>query len=202
MTRLFVGALALVALASVPSSALAQRGTHSLSDAVYVGGRFLPDGAWLVAYDLDILVTHEAGGLTLGPSVSFAFGADGTSELGRHQEWLLTADLLRARWTAYEWHGLRAMLLVGAGMWVASLPEQQSPQRTVTLMDGTSAMVRDAYPAAWKPGAVLTVGVGCDWYWDAHWGLGAYLVGHIRLDDENRMPAFWLELGVGFRWGR
>ena len=25
--------------------------------------------------------------------------------------------------------------------------------------------------------------------------------GHVRLDQENRMPAFWLELGIGFRLG-
>lgn len=200
----FFGLAALVAASwAAPALARAQSypALHPVSDAIYLGGRFEPDGAWLAAYDLDILVTDARSGLSIGPSVSFSFGADGGNELGRHQEWLLAADLLRARVSLMQEYGLRLMVLGGAGMWVASLPEQLTPARPVVLADGTTTSASDHFSAAFTPGALITLGAAADWYFDPRWAISAYLVGHIRLDEENRMPAFWMELGVGFRLG-
>ena len=190
-----------VALAA-PTAARAQPAAiHRISDAVYVGGRLEPDGAWLLAYDLDILVTSRSDGISVGPAVSFSYGSDGTNDLGRRQEWLLAADFLRARFTVLQQYGVRLMVMGGAGMWVASLYEQANAPHSVVLPDGTSVIASDHYASLIAPGALLTVGAACDWYWDAQWALSAYAVGHVRLDDENRMPAFWLELGIGFRLG-
>lgn len=192
---------ALVALAA-PRHACAQASAvHSVSDAVFVGGRLEPDGAWLIAYDLDILVTSSSTGIYLGPSASFAFGSDGGSEQGRRQEWLLAADFLRARWAMIQQYGARLSIVAGAGMWVASFYDQTTQPRQVVLMDGSSATASQHFSGAFVPGALVTLGAAADWYWDASWALSAYLVGHVRLDQENRMPAFWLELGIGFRLG-
>lgn len=196
-------AVAVLALVAAPSVARAQSvaAVHSLSDAVYLGGRLEPDGAWLVAYDLDILVTRPSDGISIGPSVSFSFGADGGTDLGRRQEWLLAADLLRARGTVFQQYGLRLMVVAGAGLWVASFYEQSTQPHSVVLMDGTIATATDHFAGKFAPGGLITVGAAADWYWDPRWALSAYAVGHIRLDAENRMPAFWVELGIGFRLG-
>ncbi len=194
-------AAALIALAS-PRVASAQTASiHNVSDAVYVGGRLEPDGAWLVAYDLDILVSSAQVGISVGPSVSLAFGSDGGSELGRRQEWLLAADVLRARVSVLQQYGARLSIVAGAGMWVASLWEQTTLPRQVVLVDGTTASASEHFGSRIAPGALVTVGAAADWYWDNRWAISAYAVGHVRLDQENRMPAFWIELGVGFRLG-
>lgn len=194
-------AAALCALAW-PCVASAQAASiHNVSDAVYVGGRLEPDGAWLLAYDLDILVTSPQVGISLGPNVSFAFGSDGGFDLGRRQEWLLAADLLRARATVFQQYGARLMIVAGAGMWVASLYDQSTQPRPVVLMDGTTVSASEHFGSLIAPGALVTVGASADWYWDSRWAISAYAVGHVRLDQENRMPAFWVELGVGFRLG-
>ncbi len=195
-------ALAVASLAApAVGRAQSQAALHPVSDAIYVGGRLEPDGAWLAAYDLDILVTDTRSGLSLGPSVSFAFGASGSNDLGRRQEWLLAADFLRARVSLMQDYGLRLMVVGGLGMWVASLPEQTSAPRPVLLPDGTTATGVDHFGSAFTPGGLVTLGAAADWYFDPSWAISAYLVGHIRLDQENRMPAFWMELGVGFRLG-
>jgi hypothetical protein len=194
---------ALALIGAAPSRALAQNGqsSHSVSDAVYIGGRLEPDGAWLVDYDLDILLTSPSVGISLGPNVSFAFAADGGTDLGRRQEWLLAADFLRARWAMLSQYGFRVSIVAGAGMWVASFYDQSTQPRDVVLLDGTVVRASEHYPGAYVPGALLSVGASADWFWDASWGLSAYAVGHIRLDQENRMPAFWIELGIGIRLG-
>jgi hypothetical protein len=189
----------LLLLLAAPASA--QSAIHSVSDAVFVGGRLEPDGAWLFAYDLDVLVTDRSTGISLGPSVSFSFGADGGTDLGRRQEWLLAVDALRARATIVQEHGLRLMAVAGGGVWVASMYEQLTTPRQVILADGTTTQASEHYPSEFPFGGMLTVGAACDWYWDARWALAAYAVGHVRLDQENRMPAFWMELGIGFRLG-
>ena len=191
-----------LALLAWPGIAAAQPAAiHNLSDAVYLGGRLEPDGAWLVAYDLDILVTDTRAGVSIGPAASFSFGADGGADLGRRQEWLLAADFLRGRATVLQQYGVRLMVLAGAGVWVASLYDQTTQPRQVVLTSGMIATASDHYGSAGLFGGILTVGAACDWYWDARWALSAYAVGHVRLDQENRMPAFWLELGIGFRLG-
>jgi len=195
-------ALAFFGLAS--SVAHAQRGNavHSISDAAYVGGRLEPDGAWLGDYDLEIYVTGIGDtGIYLGPNVSFALGSDGGNEQGRRQEWLLSADVLRARWALVQYYGLRFLVLVGAGLWVASFPDQTTLPRQVVLMDGTTTTASEHFAGAFVPGGQLTIGAAVDWFWDARWAIAVYLLGHVRLDRENRMPAFWMELGLGFRLG-
>lgn len=203
LLRLLGLAALVVASLAAPAAARAQSypALHPVSDAIYLGGRFEPDGAWLAAYDLDILATDARSGVSLGPSASISFGADGGSDLGRHQEWLIAADLLRARVSLMQEYGLRVMVLGGAGLWVASLPEQVTAPRPFVLPDGTSTTVTEHFGSAFTPGALLTLGAAADWYFDPRWAISAYLVGHIRLDVENRMPPFWMELGVGFRLG-
>lgn len=196
-----VAALCALGLASPCAVSAQASSAHEISDAVYVGGRLEPDGAWLVAYDLELQVSSPQVGISLGPSVSFSFGADGGNDLGRHQEWLLAADLLRARWAMLQQYGARLLIVAGAGMWVASFYDQTTPPRDVVLTDGTHAQASEHYAGLYAPGALVTVGVAGDWYWDASWALSAYAVGHVRLDQENRMPAFWIELGIGFRLG-
>jgi hypothetical protein len=194
----------LTAIAS-PSVAAAQRSsaTHSVSDAVYLGGRLEPDGAWLVDYDLEFYVSALGStGIYLGPNVSFALGASGSTDLGRRQEWLFSIDVLRARWALFQdSYGQRFLVLVGAGLWVASFYDQTTTPRPVVLPDGSSVVASEHFAGAFVPGGQLTIGAAYDWFWDARWAVGVYLLGHVRLDQENRMPAFWLELGVGFRLG-
>lgn len=198
-----VVALAALVCVAAPALASAQSGNadHSISDAVYVGGRLEPDGAWLVAYDLEILATDHNTAISLGPSLSFSFAADGGNEQGRHQEWLLACDALRARWAMLHQYGFRLSIVAGAGVWVASFYDQTTSLRQIVLADGTTVMGSEHFAGAFVPGGMITLGATADWYWDATWGLSAYLVGHVRLDQENRMPPFWLELGLGFRLG-
>ncbi|UJR86566.1 hypothetical protein [Sandaracinus amylolyticus] len=194
--------LALVAATSVVAGpARAQTAVHPSSDALYIGLRAEPGVAYLVAYDLDILITDASTGISLGPSVSIAFGGDSSTDLGRQQEYLIAADFVRARLTVGQGYGLRAMVLIGAGMYLVGLPEQEHGPHVARLEDGTEVEVRERYDAALLPGALLTGGVGGDWYFDTHWGIAAFLVGHVRLDDQNRMPALWIEFGAGIRWG-
>ncbi|WP_157069745.1 hypothetical protein [Sandaracinus amylolyticus] len=195
-------ALAFVAATSLlPASVRAQTAVHPSSDALYIGFRAEPGVAYLVAYDLDILVTDASTGISIGPSVSIAFGGDSSTDLGRQQEYLIAADFVRARLTVAQGYGLRATVLIGAGMYLVGLPEQERAPHVALLDDGTEVIVRERYASALLPGALLTGGVGGDWYFDAHWGIAAFLVGHVRLDDLNRMPALWIEFGAGVRWG-
>lgn len=200
-TRVALFALGL-GLALASSSASAQgNAIHATSDALYIGARAEPGGAWSFAYDLDILVTDPGSGVSLGPSLSVAFGGTSSTDLGRRQEYLLAADFLRVRVTIWQGYGFRGMALAGAGMTLASLYEQASLPHDAQLADGTPVVVTDHHPSALIPGAILTLGLGADWYWDAQWGVCAYLVGHIRLDEQSRIPALWVELGVGLRFG-
>ena len=200
--RLFAAALAVIASLAVGASASAQSAAiHGVSDALYVGARAEPGGAWNFAYDLDILVTDAASGVSLGPSFSVAFGGSSSNDLGRRQEYLLAADFLRVRVTLWQGYGFRGMALAGAGMTLASLHDQSSAPHDALLADGTKVVVTDHHPYLLAPGAMLTLGVGADWYFDSHWGLCIFLVGHIRLDDQPRLPALWVELGVGVRFG-
>jgi hypothetical protein len=198
---LLLPALTLAGLSAFASPALAQSAIHATSDALYIGARAEPGSAWCFAYDLDILVTSPQIGISLGPSVSISFGGTSTTDQGRRQEYLIAADFVRGRFTLAQWHGLRGMALVGAGMTLVSLYDQETAPHDAVLQDGTVVTVTDHYPSALVPGALLTLGVGGDWYWDSQWGLAIYLVGHIRLDDQSRMPALWVELGVGMRFG-
>jgi hypothetical protein len=193
--------IAIPLLLLVAAPAAAQSSIHNVSDAVFVGGRLEPDGAWLFAYDLDVLVTDARTGISLGPAVSFSFGADGGTDLGRRQEWLIAADALRLRLSVVQEHGLRLMVLAGGGVWVASMWEQTTAPRQVVLTNGMTAQASDHYPSEFPFGGMLTFGAACDWYWESRWALAAYAVGHVRLDQENRMPSFWMELGIGFRLG-
>jgi hypothetical protein len=195
-TALLLGLLALASpvVAQAPS-------IHSTSDALYIGARAEPGGAWLFAYDLDILVTDPGTGISLGPSFSVAFGGTSSTDLGRRQEYLLAADFVRVRVSLAQTYGFRGMALVGAGMTLASLYEQSSLPHEAELPDGTTVVVTDRFPSLLVPGAILTLGFGADWYFDAQWGFCAYLVGHVRLDEQPRMPALWIEIGVGMRLG-
>jgi hypothetical protein len=191
----------LATLAIAPGVSAQAASIHATSDALYIGARAEPGGAWSFAYDLDILVSDPQSGVSLGPSISIAFGGTSSTDLGRRQEYLLTADFLRGRVTIWQGYGFRGMALVGAGMTLASLYDQTSLPHDAWLADGTSVVVTDHHPYALVPGAILTLGLGADWYFTSQWGLCAYLVGHIRLDEQPRMPALWVELGVGFRFG-
>ena len=194
--------LALALWASTPSCARAQQAIYRTSDAIYVGFRGEPGAAFLLAYDLDILVTDPASGVSLRPSASFSFGGQSSADLGRRQEWLLSADYLRVRVTLFQNYGFRAMALLGAGMWFAALHEQVGDPRAVLLEDGTPAIAREVHPWALLYGAVLTGGVAADWYFTDYLGITAFLVGHARLDDQSRMPGLWIEAGLGGRWGQ
>lgn len=197
-----VGSIAIAIVGMVaPTLARAQSAVHASSDALYVGIRAEPGVAYLFAYDLDILVTDAQAGVSIGPSVSIAFGGESSADLGRRQEYLIAADFLRARITLGQTYGFRGMVLLGAGMYLVSLYEQATEPHPALLPDGTTTSVREVHPSALLPGALITGGVSADWYFDGHWGLAAYLVGHVRLDDQVRMPALWVEAGLGVRWG-
>jgi hypothetical protein len=206
LLRFFAPALAALASTSVlacAGTAVAQAPPiRAVSDAIYLGARAEPGGAWSFAYDLDILVSDASTGISLGPSFSVSFAGQSGTDQGQRQEYLLACDFLRARISVVQWYGLRIMALVGAGMTFVSLYEQASVPHTARLEDGTEVVVSETFPSLFAPGALLTLGAGADWYWDANWGLAAYVVSHIRLDDQPRMPALWIEVGIGLRFGQ
>lgn len=189
-------------LGLVPVTARAQgRAVHSVSDAVYFGLSAGPAAAYTFAYDLDVLVTDTSTGISLGPSFSVAFGGDASAEHGLRQEYLLASDFVRVRATVVQRYGLRVTVLLGGGMYFASLPDQTTVPHPAQLPDLTPVVVTEHFPGVFVPGAMLTTGIGTDWYWDGRWGVGGYFVAHVRLDDQARMPSVWMEIGVGMRLG-
>lgn len=201
MARLALALSAVLAVLGAPAAAGAQQPIHATSDAIYVGVRAEPGAAYLLAYDLDILVSDAETGISIGPSISVSFGGASSTDLGRLQEWLVTADFLRARATVARAGGFRLMALLGAGMYFVALEDQRTAPHLALLEDGTEVTVSEHHAWAFAPGAVITGGLGADWYWSDQWGISAYAVGHLRLDEQPRMPALWLEIGLGVRFG-
>jgi len=175
---------------------------HAVSDALYVGMQAGPDLAFLVAYDFDVLVSSRSDGISIGPSVSFGFGGQGSAEHGRIQEYLFAADFLRLRATVLQEWGMRVTLLFGAGMYFTSLIDQRTQAHPAELPDGTPVTVTEHFPGQQVPGAMISTGAGFDWYWDHEWGIATYLVTHVRVDEQTRIEPLWIELGVGIRLGR
>src|ERR1043165_2699601 len=169
LPRLSCAATVWVTLTMAATAAAEPRSVHSVSDALYIGTQLGPDAAFLVAYDFDALVSDRSDGITLGPSVSFAFGGKGTAEHGRIQEYMLAVDFLRLRLTLAQEYGMRVTSLVGAGMYFTSLPDQRTDPHAAELPDGTPVTVTEHFPFQQVPGAMITLGAGFDWYWDNEW---------------------------------
>lgn len=177
-------------------------GPRVATDGLYVGARGEPDVALLLGWDLDLYITGTRA-VSMGPAISLALLGEEPSAEGRRQEYLVTLDFLRWKFqlnrvgSPVRWH-----VLVGGGMYWASLPEQQGPMHEIVLEGGTTTTAFLNYPYVEGLGAHFSVGLGVDVFVGPSFGVSVFTLGRVRLDDEmDRIPRVWAETGLGIRFG-
>ena len=194
--------VALLAAAVTPQTARADRYPTISSDGLFFGARLDPGAALSLAYDLDIYLTGDRF-LSVGPAVTFSFlGEDGSGD-GQRQDWLLAIDFLRFKVAVTGPDGpFRVYVLIGGGMYLANLPEQESEELDVVLVpDGTPARAVIRYGALEGFGGLLTIGAGADWYLVDNFAIALQLVVSVRASEESRVPDYWGQALLGIRFG-
>lgn len=177
-------------------------GPHLVTDALYVGARGEPNVALLLGWDLDLYLTGTRA-VSMGPALSIAVAGDEPDADGRRQDFLATLDFLRWKFqinrvgSSVRWH-----VLVGAGMYWASLPAQQGPVRELVLSDGSVTTGYADFPHVEGFGGQATFGIGVDLFEGSSFGASLFTLAHVRLDDDmHRMPRIWAETAIGIRFG-
>lgn len=177
-------------------------GPRIATDALYVGARGEPNVALLLGWDLDLYLTGTRA-VSMGPALSIAVAGEEPDAEGRRQDFLATLDFLRWKFqinrvgSSVRWH-----VLVGAGMYWASLPGQQGPVREIVLSDGSTTTGALDFPHVEGFGGHATFGIGVDLFEGANFGASLFTLAHVRLDDDmHRMPRIWAETAIGIRFG-